>query len=213
MMGKNVRPPKAGLTLRDRVKELKRIPASAIENAPWNFRTHPEGQVNALRGSLEELGFFKPLDVWEPEPGRYMLIDGQARRDLIGKEVDPAWLVPISVTDLSEAEAKLALAISDPIAAMAETDKKQLDSLLREIETNDEALSQMVTDMAEAAGIISLDEDDEAIELQQIETKAPPVMTWVLVGIPTVRFGEISEQVEQLALIEEIILETVSNDG
>lgn len=33
-------------------------------------------------------------------------------------------------------------------------------------------------------------------------------MTWVLIGIPTVRFGEISERVEEIAGLSEVICET-----
>ena len=42
---------------------------------------------------------------------------------------------------------------------------------------------------------------------------AAPKMTWVLIGIPTVRFGEIAEKMESLAAIEGVVLESTSNDG
>lgn len=135
-----------------------------------------------------------------------MLIDGALRREEMGTQS-----VPVLITDLTEAEADLLLAVFDPIAAMAETDKKQLESLLNDINASDEALSAMISEFAISEGIIPEEDNDEDVELRQIGIKAPPVMTWVLCGIPTVRFGEISEHVEAMALVEGILLETLSN--
>ena len=143
---------------RDRVRELRRVPASSIENAPWNFRTHPEEQKQALEGSIEELGFFDPLDVWEPEPGRLMLVDGEARNTLINVTVGPDTLVPVVVTDFDEHEAKKALAIKDPIGAMAETNADRLDDILREVEVSSPALQEMLTELATDAGLYKTDD-------------------------------------------------------
>ena len=38
--------------------------------------------------------------------------------------------------------------------------------------------------------------------------KRPPAMSWVIIGIATVRFGEISADMERIAEIEGITLET-----
>jgi hypothetical protein len=43
--------------------------------------------------------------------------------------------------------------------------------------------------------------------------KPPPQTTWVLIGIPTVRFGEINELVERIAAVEGTIVETTANDA
>lgn len=53
----------------------------------------------------------------------------------------------------------------------------------------------------------------EPTELRPVDVQPPPKMTWVLIGIPTVRFGEINRTVEELATVPEIILETTANDG
>lgn len=53
--------------------------------------------------------------------------------------------------------------------------------------------------------------DPEKPELRTVDVMPPPKMTWVLVGIPTVRFGEIAETVERLAGLPDVILETSSN--
>jgi len=46
-----------------------------------------------------------------------------------------------------------------------------------------------------------------------IVPREPPRMAWVLIGIPTVRFGEIAALVEQVAALPEVVVETSVNDG
>ena len=158
----------------DRIVRLDRVPASQIENAPWNDRRHPEFQKKALAGSIQELGFFKPLDVYVTDEGMYRLIDGEARRNLIEAEVSPDQLIPINVTDLSEAEAKKALLIADPLAALAETDAASLEALMRDVQIADEALAAMVEGMAEDAGIIPPDFQPGSVDDQgRLDQKAP----------------------------------------
>jgi hypothetical protein len=54
---------------------------------------------------------------------------------------------------------------------------------------------------------------EEPVELKQLAIQPPPPMTWVLIGIPTVRFGQINQQVEQIALLPDIICEVAANNG
>jgi DNA modification methylase len=130
------------------VKELRRVPASQIHGAPWNWRAHPQAQKDALAGSIEELGFFDPLDVYEAEDGRLVLTDGHARRDLVDERIGPDTLLPVIVTDFTEAEAKKANLIKDPLAGMAQANTEQLAHLLRNVETNDDALKEMLAGLA-----------------------------------------------------------------
>jgi hypothetical protein len=141
------------MEFRDRIRELKRVRASEVEGAPWNWRTHPPEQVEALAGSIEELGFFDPLDTYQLPDGRFRLYDGHARRDLLHERIGPDTLVPIVVTDLTEAEAKKATALKDPLAAMAEADAGKLDALLRAIDPDCPAVRQMLSDLAAGHGI------------------------------------------------------------
>lgn len=136
--------------LRNRVRELRMVRAADIDGAVFNWRNHPQSQVEALAGSIEELGFIDPLDVREIGEGRYQLWDGHARRDLIHARIGPDTLIPCVVTDLTEEEAKKANLIKDPLAAMAEADAAKLDALLREVQTGSQALASMLTELAEA---------------------------------------------------------------
>ncbi len=45
------------MKIRDRIKELRRVKASELSPNPRNWRTHPEGQQDALRGILAEIGY------------------------------------------------------------------------------------------------------------------------------------------------------------
>lgn len=135
------------MKVRDRIKELRRVKASTLIPHPSNWRTHGEAQMAALAGILEEIGFAGAELVLETPEG-LMLIDGHARRDLAGDEI-----VPVLVTDLSEAEAKLMLAAFDPISAMADADAVKLDALLREVDTGSEALQEMLAELATSAGL------------------------------------------------------------
>jgi hypothetical protein len=55
--------------------------------------------------------------------------------------------------------------------------------------------------------------DEKEPELKPIAIYDPPKMTWVLIGIPTVSFGDINESVEQIAKLENTIVEVTANDG
>jgi len=43
--------------IRDRIKELRRVPARELRPNPKNWRSHPPAQQDALRGLLAELGY------------------------------------------------------------------------------------------------------------------------------------------------------------
>jgi len=119
--------------MRDRIMELRRVKASELRGAPWNWRTHPERQRAAVAGSIEEIGFFDPLDVRVLPDGTLQIIDGHLRQDIIHADVGPDTLVPVNVTDLTEEEAKKANLTKDPLATLAESDAGRLDTLLGEV--------------------------------------------------------------------------------
>jgi len=144
---------KATELIRDRVKEFRRIPANELIPNPKNWRTHPDGQRKALQGILTEVGF-AGAELARETPDGIMLIDGALRRETMGTQP-----VPVLITDLTEAEADLLLAVFDPIAAMAGADKKLLEQLLDEIQTSDDGLADLLTQLAEDNDIIPIDED------------------------------------------------------
>jgi len=107
--------------MRDRVKELRRVPASELRANPKNWRTHPPAQEAALKGVLAEIGFADAMIARETEDG-LELIDGHLRREVMGDQE-----VPVLVLDVTEEEADKLLLTYDPLAAMAHAD---MDNLL-----------------------------------------------------------------------------------
>lgn len=100
-----------------------------------------------------DLGFFRPLLCWESPEG-LMLVDGEARRELLEAEVHADWLVPCVVTDLTEDEAKLALTVCDPLSALAEVNANALEALLRDVGgSEDQALDALLSKLAVDHGI------------------------------------------------------------
>jgi hypothetical protein len=193
------------MKIRDRIKELRRVKASELRPNPKNWRTHPQAQIDALRGVLAEVGFAGAELARELPDGSLMLIDGHARAEIAGEQE-----VPVLILDVDEAEADKILATFDPLGAMADANAQALDELLRNVETGNQALADMLTELAEANGVVP--QDDTPTELKEVKVMPPPKMSWVLLGIPTIRFGEISADVERLATIA-TICETTSNDG
>ena len=199
------KPKAASVQIRDRIKELRRVKASELSPSPKNWRTHPKAQVDALSGILTEVGYADALLARELPDGSLEIIDGHCRRELT-----PDQEVPVLILDLDEAEAAKLMTVLDPLAAMAEANEQALGELLAGLDTENEALQAMLDGLAAEYGI---ETGEGLVELRPLDTKPPPAMTWVLIGISTVRFGEVAETIQGLADIEEIVLESTYNDG
>lgn len=140
-------------------------PASQFLANPLNPRKHPPSQRAAVKGSLDELGWVQ--NVIESASG--VLIDGHERVWQALQNDDAE--VPYVQVDLSPEEERLALAILDPISALAETDKDQLDALLREVSTGDVALQAMLAELAKENGLY-LDKpkaEDPGVQIDRAE--------------------------------------------
>ena len=143
----------SNMQIRNRVRELRRVKAADLVPNPKNWRTHPQGQQDALRGILAEVGYADALLARELPDGSLMLVDGHLRA-----ETTPEQEVPVLVLDISEAEADKLLLSLDPLAALAETNAVALDALLREVDTGSEGLQQMYSELAEAADLYDVSE-------------------------------------------------------
>jgi hypothetical protein len=123
-------------------------PAELAEN-PRNWRTHPPAQVAALTDALSEVGWAGAC-LYNERTGR--LIDGHARKKVALDQGSER--VPVLVGSWSEEQEAKILATLDPLAAMAEADAAKLDALLRDVQTGSEALSQMIAELAQDAGVV-----------------------------------------------------------
>jgi hypothetical protein len=149
-MAKKRSKPKPPPAIRDRIRALRRVPASELIPNPSNWRTHPQAQQEALRGVLNEIGYSAALIAREREDGSLVLLDGHLRKD-----TTPDAVVPVLVLDVDEAEADLLLASLDPLAAMAGADQQKLDALLREVQTSNQAVATMLTEIAQKHEILT----------------------------------------------------------
>jgi len=127
------------LLIRDRIKELRRVPAKGLVPNPKNWRRHPKAQVDALRGLLAEIGYADALLARELPDGRLMLIDGHLRA-----ETTPDASVPVLVLDVTEEEADKILLTLDPLASMAESDAERIKALLETVGTDNDAVQELL---------------------------------------------------------------------
>lgn len=111
--------------LRDRVRELRRVPASQLNANQKNWRIHPKAQRKALSGLLDEIGFADAVLARELPDGSLELIDGHLRTE-ISKDQE----IPVLVLDVNAEEADLLLATLDPLAGMAAPDLPKQIALL-----------------------------------------------------------------------------------
>jgi len=127
------------MIIRDRIKELRRVKAGQLKPNAKNWRTHPASQQDALRGVLAEVGYADALLARELPDGTLELIDGHLRA-----ETTPEMEVPVLIVDLDDQEAAKLLAVHDPLAAMAGRDDDVLAELLADVETENEAVRNLL---------------------------------------------------------------------
>ena len=140
------------MELRNRVTEMRVIPASELQGRDGNWRLHPKFQRDSLRGVLESIGIAGALTAFHSEAqGGLTLIDGHLRKE---DYPDTEWNVLI--LDVDDAEADVLLATLDPIAALAEAESSALDALLKTVETESEAVKALLERLAAQEGIIDL---------------------------------------------------------
>lgn len=135
---------------RNRIIETRLMRIGDIAPHPFNPRTHPQSQIDPLRGHLEETGKTRIPTVYRSERnnGALTFTDGHGRQ-----AINPDELWTIAITDLTDAEADLDLAIGDPLAALAGTDSAKLEALLSEVSSGEAAVQQMLAGLAEQVGI------------------------------------------------------------
>src|SRR5438034_1757612 len=122
-------------------------PADLVPN-PRNGRTHPTAQQLALGGALAEVGWVAEVLVNETTGH---VVDGHLRIELAVAREEPT--VPVTYVELSEDEERIVLATLDPLAAMADAETEALAQLLAGLEPADEALRELLDDLARQHGL------------------------------------------------------------
>lgn len=146
---------------RDRIQELRRVPAGQLRPHPQNWRQHPSEQRHAMEHVLSEVGYANALLARECDDGQLELIDGHLRA-----EISPDQLVPVLILDVDEKEAATILATHDPLTALAEVETELLNSLATEIDINDgpiqKLLSNLLDDSETRVGLTEVANDQSA---------------------------------------------------
>jgi hypothetical protein len=183
-----------------------------------NANRHTDRGKSLLRDSIKRNGF-----------GRSILIDKNNRiiagnattdaaddvdmRDVIVVRTDGTKVIAVQRVDLdlrTDAAAK-ELALVDNRSAELNLDFDP-DVLLR---LQDEGVDVEAAGFSsdELAALVEAGAEHPPTELIQVDAQPPPVMTWVLIGIPTVQFGKIATEVERIAAMQGVVCETTSNNG
>lgn len=111
---------------------------------PQNPKIHPGTQQAALSGALSRVGWLTRVIV-NQRTGH--VLDGHARVAMAISRGER--LVPVSYVDVDPADEALVLATFDPIGAMAVTDAAMFDELLKDIETDDQAILDMLETLSQ----------------------------------------------------------------
>lgn len=148
----------------NRIVDFGEAPANTFLAHELNARRHPGKQRDALRGSLNTVGWIAPVIV-SKNSGK--VLDGHARIEEALTKNEHA-LVPYVTVDVSAHEEAVILATLDPITDLAVYDKEALDMLLHDIQVGDPALQQMLSELAQKHGVtppeVEFKEFDESIE-------------------------------------------------
>jgi hypothetical protein len=190
---------------------VRRVRLDEIHADPKNLRTHDARNVALLAASLHEHGQVEPL-VIQSSSGR--IIGGHGRldamRQLGWRECD------VVALDIDDVKAR-ALAIrlnrlpetSGWTSALAET--------IASLEADGYDPAVLGFDDAEIDRLFGtkppVDEDEsgddaETAHPKAISVKLQPTLSWVLIGIPVARYGEIDRQIRALAALPGILCET-----
>jgi len=178
--------------IRDRIVDLRRVKACDLEPNPHNWRTHPDSQRAAMRAVLEEVGYVDVAIARELPDGRLELLDGHLRRDLT-----PDAEIPVVVVDVDDQEAAKVLATLDPLAAMAQKDAEQYDSLLETLEPELEAFRELLEDLANQPHVALNDEHAEPEDYGDLDAELESLEgsedVTIAVVVPRRHFDEVNE--------------------
>jgi hypothetical protein len=134
------------------------VPDQLLAN-PKNYRIHPFSQQEALKGILDDVGYIQNIIVNKRTSEKWSagnknvetVLDGHLRVMMAISHGDKE--IPVTYVDLTPDEEALVLATIDPLSAMAIVDREKLSELLDDVHTNNEAVQDMLADLAKNSGI------------------------------------------------------------
>ena len=169
-----------------------------------NARLHDQRNISAIAASLRQFGQIKPIvvnrktKIIEAGNGTF-----HAAGSLDWTQIAVVWV------DHDPASAAGFKVADNRTAELATWDDTLLLELIGEI---GDASPDLAAELQLAELQADLIGTEGEIKLTQITTRPPPPLTWVLVGIPTIRFSEIAPAVESMAAVEGVTIESTSTD-
>ena len=131
----NGRIPKLEKELKNRIVGHEMVQLDQLLAHPNNWRRHPKYQQDALAGLIDDIGFIRSVLVNKTTG---TVIDGHLRVALASRS--GVQELPVEYIELTEEQEIKALALLDPIAAMADTDRSKLAEILSMIDAQEERI-------------------------------------------------------------------------
>jgi len=150
----NGRIPKLEKELKNRIVGHEMVQLDQLLAHPNNWRLHPKYQQDALAGLIDDIGFIRSVLVNKTTG---TVIDGHLRVALASRS--GVQELPVEYVELTEEQEIKALALLDPIAGMAETDRAKLEEILSMVTADDNRVRNALAHIAER-NHMSFDEKD-----------------------------------------------------
>jgi DNA modification methylase len=160
------------------------VPANQLLANPHNFRIHSRAQQAALEGSLDDLQWIGAVKV-NRNTGH--IFDGHLRVTLALRKGDTTG-VPVDYYDLTPEQEAQALLSIDPIAALAGTDREQMQTLLEAVNSDNEQTQKYLSELAQREGLEFGEEPKDAEP--QIDRAAELLEKWGVVSGDLWQIGE-----------------------
>ncbi len=155
----------------EQLRELA-VNISSLIPDPANARLHPDKNMSAIKASLRVYGQRKPIVVNK----RNMVIEAGNGTYEAAKALGWSHIAAVLVDDDPTVAAGFSIA-DNRSAELAEWDSEALDKLMREVQTDDEELAGMLEELATDEDIISDDVTDNDAE-PQIDRAAELQKKW-----------------------------------
>jgi hypothetical protein len=182
-------------------QEIEHVPTNELIFYAKNSRTHDSVQVSQIAGSIREFGFCNPVLI-DRQNG---IIAGHGRvmaAQLLKLETVPC----LRLSHLTDAQKRAYVIADNRIALSSGWDEEMLANELSDLNADEFYLAFLGFDVDELAMLLAMEIQPEGKPVEEVSKDAPE-MTWVMIGIPTVRFGDINELVEKIAAVEECVVE------
>lgn len=132
-------------------------PGDLVQN-PMNYRVHTQEQDETLTALLEQVGWVDDVIVVE---GSNLILDGHLRVAIALRAGEP--VVPVGYVALTPDEEQLVLATYDQVTRMASLNAVKVDTVLRQIDTDQPAIQSALDKLSQFAGLTWDDHDDATI--------------------------------------------------